>query len=184
MAPSDGQDRPASLFEGLLRLLHELVETLLPALVIVLAVNLLLAQPRTVHGQSMEPSLHENERLIIDLLSYRFRAPQRGEIVVITMADRRGDPVIKRIIALPGETIEIRRGNVHINGEPIDEPYITQLTTGSLEPLLVPEEHLFVLGDNRGASNDSRYFGVVPYDRVLGRAWLRYWPPSDIGPFH
>jgi len=165
-------------------LLRELLNTFLPAIVIVLAVNLLLAQPRTVHGQSMEPCLHENERVIIDLVSLRWREPHRGEIVVLRLAGRHSDPLIKRVIGLPGDTVAIQGGKVLVNGEALDEPYLDQITPGHMSAKVVPEAHVFVLGDNRGASNDSRYFGMVPYESILGRAWLRYWPPSEVELFH
>lgn len=165
-------------------LLRELSDTFLPAIVIVLVVNLLLAQPRTVHGQSMEPCLHENERVIIDLVSLRWREPHRGEIVVLRLPNRRSDPLIKRVIGLPGDTVAIRGGKVLVNDQLLDEPYLDQITPGRMPATVVPEAHVFVLGDNRGASNDSRYFGMVPYENVLGRAWLRYWPPSEVELFH
>ncbi len=164
--------------------LRELLDTFLPAIVIVLVVNLLLAQPRTVHGQSMEPCLHENERVIIDLVSLRWREPRRGEIIVLRLPNRRSDPLIKRVIGMPGDTVTIRAGKVLVNEQVLDEPYLDQITPGRMPAQVVPEAHVFVLGDNRGASNDSRYFGMVPYENVLGRAWLRYWPPSEVELFH
>jgi len=182
----------AALSEGVEResvpprrpLLHEFVDTFLPAVAVVLVVNLFLAQPRTVHGQSMEPCLHENERVIIDLVSLHWRAPRRGEIVVLRLPNRHSDPLIKRVIGLPGDTVAIRGGEVQVNGEALDEPYLNQITPGRMPATVVPEAHVFVLGDNRGASNDSRYFGMVAYESILGRAWLRYWPPSEIELFH
>ena len=164
--------------------LTETCRTLVPALAFVLAINLLLAQPRVVHGQSMEPNLHESQRVILDLVSYRVRPPQRGEIVVLDVPEREeGPPLIKRVIGIPGDTVAIQKGHVYINGEELEEPYLDQLTTGALAATLIPEGHVFVLGDNRRSSNDSRYFGAVPYERVRGRAWLTYWPPSQIGLF-
>jgi len=161
--------------------LREALETVLPALITVLAINLLLAQPRVVHGQSMEPNLHERQRVIVDLVSYRLRAPDYGEIVILDVQDRTGPPLIKRVIGLPGDTVEIRNGAVYVNERQLTEPYLDQLTAGACGPVLVPEEHVFVLGDNRCCSNDSRYFGTVPFDSILGRAWLSYWPPEQIG---
>lgn len=166
---------------GLMVWVRELVEAILPALVIVLVVNLFLAQATRVEGQSMEPNLHNNERLIIEKLTKRFHSPVRGDIVVIKRPQGRSDPLIKRIIALPGETVEIHDGHVYINGELLDEPYITQPTLGAMAARLVPEEHVFVLGDNRNASNDSRAFGMVPFDDIIGRAWFKYWPVDEIG---
>ena len=157
---------------------------MLPAVAVVLGINLLLAQPRVVHGQSMEPSLHENQRVIIDLLSYRFLQPEREQIIVLDVPERRsGPPLIKRVIGLPGDRVEIKDGLVYVNDGRLDEPYLDQLTTGQMLSQIVPEEHVFVLGDNRGCSNDSRYFGMVPFENILGRAWLCYWPLDDAGFF-
>lgn len=132
----------------------------------------------------MEPSLHENQRVIVDMLSYRFREPRRGEIIILEVPNRpSGPPLIKRVIGLPGDRVEIHDGHVYVNGRQLDEPYLDQVTSGHMPSQCVPEEHVFVLGDNRGSSNDSRYFGMVPYENILGRAWLCYWPPKDAGIF-
>ncbi|MBN1401869.1 MAG: signal peptidase I [Anaerolineae bacterium] len=164
--------------------LRELGATVVPAIVIVLSINLLLAQPRVVHGQSMEPSLHESQRVIVDLLAYRLRTPRYGEIVVLDVPEREsGPPLIKRVIGLPGDVVEIKGGSVYVNGHKLVEPYLDQITTGALGSTLVPEEHVFVLGDNRRSSNDSRYFGTVPFESILGRAWMTYWPPAEVGFF-
>jgi signal peptidase I len=161
--------------------LRELAESILPALAIVLVVNVFLAQATRVEGQSMEPNLHNNERLIIEKLSYRIRDPQRGDIVVIKRPSS-SEPLIKRVVGLPGDRVEVREGKVYINGQAYKEPYLDQETWGSYGLETVPEEHVFVLGDNRRASNDSRSFGVVPYDDIIGRAWVRYWPLEELGP--
>jgi len=160
---------------------RELVEAILPALVIVLVINVFLAQATRVEGQSMEPTLHNNQRLIIEKVSYYFHPPARGEIIVLRRHGASGDPLIKRVVGLPGETIAIHDGRVYINDVPLDEPYLAQATFGSMPPKLVPEESVFVMGDNRGASNDSRAFGMVSFDDIIGRAWVRYWPMSDVG---
>lgn len=162
--------------------LRELVESVLPALIIVLVINVFLAQATRVEGQSMEPSLHDNQRLIVEKMTYRFRAPARGDIVVLRPPQQSSEPLIKRVVGLPGERLEIDDGRVYIDDELIDEPYLNQPTWGTLEPIFIPEEHVFVLGDNRRASNDSRAFGVVAFDDIIGRAWVRYWPPTDVGP--
>jgi len=163
---------------------RELLATLLPAIAAVLVINLFLAQPRVVHGQSMEPNLHENQRVIADLVTYRLREPQRQEIVLFWVPDRSpGPPLIKRAIGLPGDIVGIRDGFVYVNGEELNEPYLDQKTPGRMLPTQVPEAHMFVLGDNRCCSNDSRYFGMVPLENILGRAWVRYWPPSEVSLF-
>ncbi len=162
--------------------MREVLETVLPALIIVLVINMFLAQATRVEGQSMEPNLHNNERLIIEKVSYYVHPPERGDIIVLRLPNRRSDPLIKRIIGLPGETVEITDGSVYINGELLDEPYLNQNTYQGMPPRVVPDNEVFVLGDNRGFSNDSRAFGFVPFSDIVGRAWFRYWPLSDIGP--
>jgi signal peptidase I len=162
-------------------LVRDALETILPALLIVFVVNVFLAQATRVEGQSMEPNLHNNERLIIEKISYRFRSPNRGDIVVIKMPNRHSDPLIKRVVGLSGETIEIRDGYVYINGQMLEEPYLEQSTYGNVGTHVIPPGYLFVLGDNRGASNDSRSFGEIKLTNIIGRAWFRYWPPQEIG---
>ena len=162
--------------------LRELLEAVLPALVIVLVVNIFLAQATRVEGQSMDPSLHDSQRLIIEKISYRFGSPQRGDIIVLRRPQRSVDPLIKRVVGLPGETVAIHDAMVYIDGDPLTEPYLDQPTWGSMAPVVVPEGHVFVMGDNRRSSNDSRAFGVVSLDDIVGRAWLRYWPPDEFGP--
>jgi signal peptidase I len=161
--------------------LIELGETVLPAIVIAVLINLFLAQATRVYGSSMEPNLHTDQRLVVEKVSYRLHTPHRGDVVVVRMPERGPDLLIKRIIALPGETIDIRNGTVYINQQPLDEPYLVRRSGSSYGPTTVPEGHVFVLGDNRGASNDSRVFGAVSIDRIVGRAWLSYWPIDLLG---
>lgn len=165
----------------LLAAARDILETIAPAIVIALLINLLLAQATRVYGHSMEPNLETNQRLVVEKVTYRFREPQRGDVVVIRLPHHSRELLIKRTVALPGERIAIHGGKVYINGQPLDEPYIRQPTRGYMEETLVPEGHVFVLGDNRAASNDSRAFGPVPYEAIVGRAWLSYWPPDRIG---
>jgi len=163
---------------------REMLESVLPALVIVIVVNLFIAQATRVEGQSMEPNLHNNERLIIEKISYRFRDPARGDIVVLKPQQHGTVPLIKRVVGLPGETVEITQNQVYINGQPLQEDYLTEPTVGGMSSQIVPEAHLLVLGDNRNASNDSRSFGMIPYEDVIGRAWFRYWPIEELGLIH
>ncbi len=168
----------------ILRVLREILETMIPAVIIALLINLLLAQATRVYGQSMEPNLHTDQRLVVEKISYNHwwpvRGPQRGDVVVFRV-DPNSDLLIKRVIGLPGDRVEIRSGQVIINGAPLDEPYITRSTYGDYGPIDVPPLHIFVLGDNRGFSNDSRAFGALPLDAVIGRAWISYWPPDQWG---
>ncbi|MCS7039304.1 MAG: signal peptidase I, partial [Caldilineales bacterium] len=134
-----------------------------------------------VEGYSMEPTLHGHQRLVIEKLSYRLHLPRRGDIVVIRVPGYGREMLIKRVIGLPGETIEVRGGQVLINGVPLAEPYLRTVTRGDYPPTRIPDDAIFVMGDNRNNSNDSRAFGPIPLDAVVGKAWLRYWPPGDIG---
>jgi signal peptidase I len=161
-------------------LLTEIVDTVLPALVIAVLINFFVAQGTFVYGQSMEPSLHTDQRLIVEKISYRVRGPRRGDIVVVRVEGHEVPP-IKRVIGLPGERIEIREGRVWIDGHPLEEAYLAEIEQRDYGPFTVPAEHIFVMGDNRNLSGDSRIFGPVHLSDVWGRAWLSYWPPKDFG---
>jgi len=171
----------------ILRVLREILETMIPAVIIALLINLLLAQATRVYGQSMEPNLHTDQRLVVEKISYNHwwpvRGPQRGDVVVFRV-NPDSDLLIKRVIGLPGDRVEVRGGQVFINGQALDEPYLTRPTIGDYGPIDVPPLHIFVLGDNRGFSNDSRSFGPLLLDSVIGRAWFSYWPPDQWGLVH
>ncbi len=213
MDPSQSPDplltsQPTNRQPRLVRWILDVIETVLPAFLIVLVVNIFLAQATRVEGQSMEPNISNNQRLVVEKVSYRLRLPERGEIVVLKPPNWQPqsvqqrivawlctvvpvecsvdipDPLIKRVIGLPGETLEIRDGQVFINGKVLDEPYVQQLTFGNVSPRVISPDHVFVLGDNRGASNDSRSFGEVALSNIVGRAWFRYWPIDDLGVIH
>ena len=160
--------------------IREILETVIPAVLLALLISHFVAQGTYVEGQSMEPNLHNEQRLIVEKISYHLHLPRRGNIVVIDV-DFSDIPLIKRVIGLPGETVEIRENRVLIDGQPLDEPYLPTLFMREYGPAQVPEGHIFVMGDNRGASNDSRAFGPVSVDRIIGKAWVSYWPPDEIG---
>lgn len=171
----------AKALRWLLRGLREVAETVLPAVAIALVINLFLAQATQVLGQSMEPNLHSAQRVVVEKVTYRFfHGPRRGDIVVINLPGH-PDMLIKRVIGLPGETIELRGKEVYVDNELLEEPWTTMAGGGNHGPLTVPPLHVFVVGDNRGASNDSRSFGPVHIDHIVGRAWFSYWPPEHIG---
>jgi signal peptidase I len=153
----------------------EALQILAPALVLALVVHLFLAQATVVFGQSMEPNLHAQQRLIVDKLSYRLHAPQRNDIVVVDLPEM-DEMLVKRIVGLPGETVEVRRGIVFVNGVAQPEPYPHDLTPYDMAPIMLGPLSYFVMGDNRGNSNDSRAFGPIKRDEIVGRVWLRYWP--------
>lgn len=174
-----------SVLRGLVRLVRELLETVLPAILIALLINVFIGQATRVEGQSMEPNLHTEQRLVVEKLSYRFHGPRRYDIVVVRVPSQGDDLLIKRVIGLPGETIEFRDGQVYVNGQALEEPYVSQATRmGRAGTVVVPALHVFVMGDNRSHSNDSRSFGPVPIANIIGRAWLSYWPLEDAGLVH
>ncbi|MCB0168245.1 MAG: signal peptidase I [Anaerolineae bacterium] len=178
-----------SFLTRILHLVRETLETIVPAILIALLINLFMAQATRVYGQSMEPNLHTDQRLIVEKLSYNrfFRqyfhtdGPQQGDVVVIRVDEQNDELLIKRVVGLPGDVVEIHDGQVFVNHQPLNEPYLSSLTSGFYGPVTIPPLHIFVLGDNRSFSNDSRNFGTIPLKNVVGRAWLSYWPPEQIG---
>ena len=178
--PQTKQSSPRVL-RWLGRAAREIGETIIPAVVIALVINLFLAQATQVLGQSMEPTLHSAQRVVVEKVTYRFiHGPRRGDIVVLNLPGQH-ELLIKRVIGLPGETIEVREGRVYIDGVALEEPWSINPGGRDYGPTVVPPLHVFVLGDNRGASNDSRSFGPVRISDIIGRAWFSYWPPQDIG---
>lgn len=165
--------------------IRQILITILIVVVIFLGMHYSL-QSYTVSGQSMEPSFEDGEWLLVDKLSYRFSSPDRGDVIIFDPPGTSNQPYIKRIIGLPGEYIEIRNGRIYISNdkgvfeyvENTDLPDIPPSDNGSWE---IPEGSYFVLGDNRDNSSDSRVFGPVPEGNIIGRVWIRYWPPSEWG---
>ena len=180
-SPTPPSEQDSTSHNLVWRLLRELVETVIPAVLIAAFITLFLAQATQVYGQSMEPNLHPGQRLIVEKISYRFYSPHRGDVVVLRLPEQSGNYLIKRVVGLPGETIEIRDHQAFIDGRPLTEPYINDTVRYSMSPRLIPLDAVFVLGDNRDFSNDSHSFGPVPLSNVIGRAWIRYWPPTEIG---
>lgn len=145
-----------------------------------------VGQRTRVSGESMENTLHDGDNLIVDKISYRFRDPERYEIVVFPYHYEKDTYYIKRIIGLPGETVQIIDGYVYINNQKLDEHYGKEVMKSAgiaEEPIVLGEDEYFVLGDNRNASSDSREpsVGVIKKDELIGRAFLRIWPLEDIG---
>ncbi|MEQ9487196.1 signal peptidase I [Coleofasciculus sp. F4-SAH-05] len=145
-----------------------------------------VAEARYIPSGSMEPTLQINDRLIIDKISYNFRQPQRGDIVVFSPTDALKqqnfkDAFIKRVIGLPGETVEVKGGRVYVNDQALREQYIEEEPEYSYGPVTVPEDNYLVLGDNRNNSYDSHYWGFVPRDKIIGRAIVRFWPLNRVG---
>ena len=178
LTPAPEPVRRRGLLGGLAR---DFLGTIVPAIILALLIHVFLAQATRVYGQSMEPNLHTDERLVIEKLSYRFHGPRRGDVVVLHDPSGGTELLIKRVIALPGERVMITDGRVYVDGVALDEPYAQQPTQGGGRTWLVPPFEVFVMGDNRSASRDSRSFGTVPLDIILGHAIFRYWPVEQIG---
>jgi signal peptidase I len=188
--------------------LREIFETIILTILIFLLVRSVV-QNFKVEGRSMEPTLESGQYLLINKAVYWrldtealrsafafqrdtanghtnrpvyvFGPPQRGDIVVFRYPKDLSRDFIKRIIALPGETVEIRGGKVFVNGVALKEEYVRDNPSYVFEPTKVPPGHYFVLGDNRNNSSDSHVWGMVPEENVIGRAWVRYWPPDAWG---
>jgi signal peptidase I len=176
------------------------------AILIALIVKAFVGQAFSIPTPSMTPTLAVGDRVVVSRLSYRLHEPNRGDIVVFVSPEDPGptgswpsrvlddllegvglrapdeNDLIKRVIGLPGEVVEGRDGRVFVNGREVIEPYLPEDTfTSDFEPVTVPEDHLFVMGDNREESLDSRRFGPVPVDSLVGRAVVRAWPPGRLG---
>ncbi len=163
-------------------LMREIVETVVLALLIFSLIRVVIQNFR-IEGYSMEPNLHQGQYLIVNKAVYRWlRDPQRGDIVVFEYPRAPDRDFIKRVIGLPGETIEVRDGSVYINGVPLDEPYLSKPTHGNVAQRTLGPGEYFVLGDNRDNSSDSRSWGPLPNENIIGKAWLSYWPPRLWGP--
>lgn len=161
-------------------LLREILETALLTLIVFLVLNTLTGRFQ-VRGSSMEPTLHNGQYLVVSKIAYWLQPPERGDIVVFQPPNGATDDYIKRIVGLPGEQIEVRDGEVRVDGAPITEPYVASQGAYSGSWKLGADEY-FVLGDNRSNSSDSHTWGTVPAENVIGKAWLSYWPPEAWGP--
>ncbi len=200
---------PVEAGDDLRRIIREFVETALLALLMFVALEFSV-QNFKVEGASMSPTLGSGQYLLVNkavytrldlgglasLLSpdksegecedgsvFAFHPPEHGEIVIFHYPLNPERDFVKRVIGVPGDSIEIVRGQVIRNGEPIDEPYVIEFGRQSDGPLMVPEGSYYVLGDNRRSSNDSRDWGLVPIENIVGRSWMVYWPPNSFGVF-
>ncbi len=157
--------------------IREIVETLLLTLFIFWLVNTATGRYR-VQGHSMMPTMKEGQYLIINKLAYYLDNPEQGDIIVLHYPRDRTREYIKRVIGVPGDTIEIRDGQVRVNGVLLDEPYIADHPNYN-DTWIVPEDNYFVLGDNRNNSSDSHSWSFLPRSDIVGKAWLVYWPYTD-----
>ena len=170
-------------------ILGELLSWLIYIVIVVilsLGIITFIGQRTKVSGHSMETTLSDGDNLIVDKISYRFRDPERFEIIVFPFQYEEHTYYIKRIIGLPGETVQVIEGYVYINGEVLDENYGLEVMDDpgiAAEPITLGEDEYFVLGDNRNHSSDSRdpSVGVLHRDDIMGRAWIRIWPFDKFG---
>jgi signal peptidase I len=195
--PRRTPDTPPPGLNRRLRVLLEWVAVAVGALAVALLIKAFLLQAFYIPTASMEPTLHEDDRVLVNKLSYRFGDVERGDIVVFARPEGAPgdiDDFIKRVIALPGETISFVEGEVFIDGLLLEEDYVDGAPTASDAPIpgcaneasgpnscKVPEGSVFVLGDNRQSSWDSRRFGPIDEDSIVGRAFLKVWPLGDLG---
>lgn len=165
--------------------LRDLIETVVISAILATFIIVFVAQSFVVKGQSMEPTYHEGERMLVNKFIYRFTEPHRGDVIVFKPQGSPHERYIKRVIGLPGDVITIEDDQVKVNGKTIEEPYTAVPIEEDFGTYTVPEKHVFVLGDNRyrHASSDSRYttpVGYVDYKSIAGEAFVVYWPPKSI----
>ena len=158
---------------------------LVGAVLVALLLRATLFQAFWIPSESMETTLLTNDRVLVNKLSYHLHDINRGDVIVFARPDEEPGEIrdlIKRVIALPGETVEAKGNSVYINGQRLHEPYLDEsIQTDDFGPTVVPEGEVFVMGDNRGDSFDSRWFGTVSEERVIGRAFVLFWPIGRAG---
>jgi signal peptidase I len=164
--------------------LLEILRFSLIALIIVIPIRMFVAQPFIVSGASMQNTFHTGEYLIVDQLTYHFREAARGEVIVFRYPKDPSKFFIKRVIGIPGDTINIEGNTVRIsnaanpNGLILDEPYVKSMANGTTMTEVLGDREYFVMGDNRDQSSDSRIWGILQEERIIGRAFVRLFPPS------
>ena len=165
------------------------LQTIGLSVVLALGIRQFVAEARFIPSGSMEPTLQIDDRLVVEKISYRFNPPDRGDIIVFqapqaaldAVGSTTRDAYIKRVIGLPGDTVEVKEGKVFINGEALSENYIQAPPAYAWGPETVPEDQYLVLGDNRNSSSDGHVWGFLPRESIIGRAVVRFWPPDRIG---
>jgi len=182
-APAQSTAKPSFL-----RSQKENLQILAIALVLALFIRTVVAEPRFIPSDSMVPTLHIGDRLVVEKVSYRLHPPVDGDVVVfeppaplIKQGFRPDQALIKRVMGTPGQTVRIEAGTVFVDDRPLDEPYIAEPPAYRMPSVTVPPEMVFVMGDNRNNSNDSHVWGFLPQQNIIGRAIFRFFPIDRIG---
>ncbi len=187
------ENKKSGAWRGYLNVFLEIVKTVIISLAIILPIRYFLIQPFMVEGASMQPNFHDRDYLIVNEILYRFKEPQRGEVIVFKNPENIKQYFIKRVIALPGESIRIEDGSIYIKkvGDDVfnkinEKEYLSKdlKTYGNSSETTLLEDEYFVMGDNRGNSRDSRFFGPLKRDLVVGRVWVRGFPFNQISLFN
>ena len=161
----------------------EILTTIIPAFILAFLLTHFVGERVVVYSQSMEPNLHEEQQIIVEKVSGYFHVPERGDIVIVDVVGEE-IPLIKRVIGLPEEVLEIKNNQVLINGQGLVEPYLAERTQRDFGPVLIPKDYIFVMGDNRNHSRDSRMIGPVPVKWIKAKAWISVWPVEEIRIFN
>jgi signal peptidase I len=171
------------LLKGVMKSLFEWVVIIAIAFVLSLVIRNFLIDTRIVPTGSMLPTIQLEDRLIVDRFFYKHSTIARGDIIVFTAPPQAQEDkdLVKRVIGLPGEKVEVKNGKVYINDKALNEPYIMDTPDYHYGPVTVPADSYFMLGDNRRASKDSHIWGFLPKSDILGRVWIRYWPLNKFG---
>lgn len=160
--------------------LREILITLGMAIAIYLLLQMVI-QSSIVNNVSMQPTLLAGQRLLVLKAVYHFQQPTRGDIIILHPPVAPQEEWVKRLIGLPGDTVEVKNSQVYINGQPLDEPYIKSPPAYSFGPFMVPDSNYFVLGDNRNSSYDSHLNWTITRDKIVGKVWIRIWPFNEFG---
>jgi signal peptidase I len=187
-APIENNSTQTSVGLRVWRSQQENIRLVAIALVLALLIRIFVAEPRYIPSNSMLPTLHIGDRLVVEKVSYLFHSPDKGDIVVFeppeqlqNLGYRKDQVFIKRIIGKPGQIVSVNNGKVYINQQPLSEEYIAESPAYQLVPVQIPQDEFFVMGDNRNDSNDSHVWGFLPKQNIIGRAVFRFFPLDRIG---
>ena len=180
-----------AIVKSIINFVMDILETFVFIGSIFIVIYLFILTPNQVKGASMEPTFHNGDYILTSRITYKFRNPQRGDVIVFRSPKNPDIEYIKRIIGLPGDKILIENNEVYVNGIKLEEAYISAKTNlwegGFIKegvPIIVPADHVFVMGDNRPRSSDSREFGPIPIDSIIGQVFYRYFPTTVMGVVH